>query len=1013
MQILAITFTNKAAREMKNRLLSQLRTLQAYPILEAEDIEYVEALALELELDPTELKHRASACLSSILHNYAAFNVSTIDSFTNRLLRSFSKDLNLNSNFQIELDSIRILEEAVDRLFDELAPDHPYTEVLSRYIRLQLEDERSSNSRNLLLEKGKELFSERAYPYLEALKELEVNEILRIESELSKGLSAFRKEIQLRTKGFFEICSKHGLVSAHFRRGGLFTFIANIQAGKISAYNKTIQETFDGAGPDHIPSSKAKKEGVFNDQLKELLYASSLEVKKFLEAHYEDAFLTELCLKSLHGLALLGALESRIEDIKAESGRLPIGDFNKIISKELQAQPAPFLYERLGERYQEFFIDEFQDTSRLQWENMLPLINNALAGADSEVMIVGDAKQSIYRFRGGDLQLFVDLFNDDDPSNRVNGREVYRRKVVQMGQNFRSRSELVHFNNRLFKAISAHLPNPQFRAIYDHGKQEPARQSGAYLSLELFDTGAAIENYHEALISRINDLFERGFEPRDICLLSRNNSKGKESARFLLEHEKRLNIPGGEPLQILSADSLIVGASAEVQAIISFLQMTEWPHQKELRIPWLSFAPNKEGEDLHLYRKRLSTKSLEELSADLEGFDYQQWQSSDLFEKCYLLMQCFDMNWQEDPYLQFFLDQVREYQGNHRPVTAEFIDWWLDRGHEKSVGIPQETNAISIMSVHKSKGLEFPVVIYLSAEGALDSLGKGKKTSAWVNLNPDKYGLPFSLIDIKKPPLPEYQPQYSAWYDQELSLKMMDEVNIYYVAFTRAVQELHLFSQMAPKNGSSQAYMQDFLCEQFEAEGPGIHEIGEKSQRTAVQSESASFDLKAFKTIPWQKKLQTISNVPRHWQQDRLKEAHWGSKMHDLLARLKSRDDLQSVLQGAENEAWIEKEEITELKKQLQTLFQHPELKNLFEPKAQVYNERSLLIPGHDKQIPDRLVQFEGKWYLADYKTGQVMDRHQEQVRSYCHTLNNAGLKVEAAYLIYLQETPNVLKLKV
>jgi len=1008
MHILAITFTNKAAREMKNRLLAQLRLLENYPELDTDDKKYAEELAHELGIEVLDLKYRAEKSLSAILHHYAAFSVSTIDSFTNRLIRSFSKDLDLNGNFQIEVDNERILEEAIDRLFDELEADHPYTEILSRYIQQQLEDEYSSNTRSLLKDKGMELFSERAFPYLEALKKLSAEHILEAEGHLRKRQKAIKKELNRLCDGFFEASEAEGLVGSDFRTGGVYSLCTKIKKGDFKPHTKAINDTYNEKGPSHIPSAKGKKgSSLSSEESQERFYRIGLEIKTYLDSNIEELFILDLLLKSIHGLALLGALEIRIDEIKKESGRLPIGDFNKIISRELQAQPAPFLYERLGDRYRDFFIDEFQDTSRLQWENMLPLINNALAGEDSSTMIVGDAKQSIYRFRGGDLQLFVDLFNDSDPSNKVNGQELYRRKVVNMGSNYRSHADLVNFNNQFFEAISANLPNEQYREIYARGTQKPARESGGFLSLEILADKPDKEDYFEALLERLNELFARGYQQKDLCILTRSNAKGKEAATYLLEMEARLKIPNGEALQILSADSLVVGASAEVRALISFLQMSEKPDQMEIRKDWLAFVADDDSEqaEAHLRRKKLAKLKLAELDQELAGFNYQNWKAADLLEKCYQLMQCLGMNWQEDPYLQFFLDQVREYQSNHRPVSAEFLEWWLDRGQDKSVGIPQETNAIQIMSVHKSKGLEFPVVIYLFAEGALDSMGGGfKKSTGWVNLDSEKYLLPFSLIDFKQASLPEYQPIYSSWYNEELSLRMMDEMNVYYVAFTRAVKELHIVSQLPPKSLNNKTYIQDFLARHFEAQGPGIYHLGEAKQQENHQESYNTFKLRSFEVLPWREKLQTISNAPRHWQQDKLQEARWGSKMHELLARLKSSEDLKQVLKIAQSEAWIEKEDINQLENQLQALFEHPQAGILFKPDSEVYNERSLLIPGQERKIPDRLVLNDGQWYLADYKTGAELAAHEEQLNEYCNLLAQSGIAVEAAYLIYLHD---------
>ena len=1018
MQILAITFTNKAAREMKNRLLAQLRLLETYPELEGSERLYAEELATEMGLEVLDLKHRASRSLSAILHHYAAFSVSTIDSFTNRLIRSFSKDLNLNGSFQIELDNERMLEEAIDRLLDNLQEGDPFTEVLSRFISRQIEDERSSDIRRLLKDRGKELFSERAFPFLDQLKQLDAPKTLELEEALRKRHKSLREELKAMAQAFLDTAKELELRPEHFNRGIFYVWVRNIATGNYPVSTKSQEALFESQDIGKIPSPKAKKEGLLSDTETQLLfYNKALAIKLFYEGNIEELFILELILDNIHALALLGQIEIHIDEIKQESGRLPIGDFNKIIARELAMQPAAFLYERLGERFQDFFIDEFQDTSKLQWSNLLPLINNALAGADSSTMIVGDAKQSIYRFRGGDLQLFVDLFKGVEASNKIAGRELYQRKVINMGANYRSRPGVVDFNNRLFARISADLPDEDYRNIYAQGEQEPAREGKAYLSLNLLGPDPKKEDYHQAALERIQDLLSRGFRQRDICLLVRVNSKGKEAAQYLLEHEELLNLPAGERLQILSSDSLEIGASPKVKALISFLEMSERPHQKENRREWMAYLKEEvAADDLSELRNHLAQSSGPELALALESiipdFNYQAWQEADLVEKCYLLMRGLNMNWQSDPFLQFFLDQVREYQSKNRPVVAEFLEWWLDRGSGRSVSIPEQTNALHIMSVHKSKGLEFPVVIYLFAEGALDQMaGAGRDKTAWVALKTEQFLLPFSFIKFKKAPLPEKQPLYQSWYQKELSRTMMDELNVYYVAFTRAERELHILSQPKPKKGSSNAYMQQYLALEFEADGHGIYTLGAPEMALSKTASHPQYKVRPYKPLPWREKLHSVAKLPKNWQGDHLKEARFGSQVHQLLAHLKSKKDLDKVLRRAQEEAWIASDELQSLENHLNLLLEKEEMTPLFHSEAKVYNERSLLIPGQGQKIPDRLVCFEGQWFLADYKTGQKEAQHIKQVAEYRQLLLEAGIPISKAYLLYLNEEAEIIAL--
>lgn len=1010
-QVLAITFTNKAAREMKVRLLSQLKLLRAYPEVKPEAKTYTEELAQELGIAPEELKFRAESALSGILHHYAAFGVSTIDSFTNRLIRSFSKDLDLNNSFTVELEEDRIIDESIDRLFETLNESDRFTEVLSRYIERQLELEKGTNARGLLQMKGKELFRERAFPFLERLAEIDSEHLLSLEASLKKRQEELVEIIQKPARRFFEEFEKQGLTIKHFKHNGLAFWVQKVLKGNFVGFTPTQEKNLN-AGPDDIASVKGKKEGALTDpDQKARFFQLQMEVIEVFRSHFETYFILDRVLNSIYPLSLLGAMESHIEAIKEETGRIPIGDFNKIISRELRDQPAPFLYERIGERYADFFIDEFQDTSRLQWENMLPLINNAMASEGNSAMLVGDAKQSIYRFRGGDLQLFVDLFNDKDPSNKSEAGVLYERKVIQMGQNWRSKANLVNFNNTFFTALSQKLPNPEYRDIYAKGEQEAARPAGGKITLELIESKEHDEEHEQALLLQINDLLSRGYCQRDICILARSNKTCTAAAAFLMEHEQEIKLKPGEHLQILSADSLVVGASKEVRALISFLQTIEQPKNKELRRDWISLAFETfaaDTEDPHTFRSHLAQANLtqlwEQLQAWVPEWNAAHWLAQDLLERCYLWMRYFQVDWQQDPYLQFFLDQVSEYLGRNRPVNSEFIEWWLDKGQKKSVGLPESTNAIQIMSIHKSKGLEFPVVLVLDAVCSLDSAGGGGKSpSTWVELDPELYGLDFTLVDLIKPPAADFQPQYTSWYDEEVSRVMMDNLNIYYVAFTRAERELIIFSKMPPKKGTK-IYLESELLRQFEANEPGRYIIGEASPVEEPKKGEVNYHLSSFKPEPWNERLETISSAPRNWRHDQMKEARRGSLMHELLARLEHPRDLELILKRASDEAWMNKQEEEKLAADLKALFHNPVLEALFHPEAKVYNERSILIPSKGRRIPDRLCEWQGKWYLADYKTGLPLPTHREQLKEYAELLAEADIPVEQAFLIYLGE---------
>lgn len=1011
MHILAITFTNKAANEMKVRLVKQLKVLEDYPNLKEDELIYCHSLAEEMGLKPEELKHRAGETLASILHNYSAFAVSTIDRFTNRLIRSFSKDLNLNSNYQVEMKGDLILEEAIDRVLDELEGKSPFAQILSEYIEQQLHDGRSPDAKSVLKELGKELFKERALGPLESLAQLKPKDYIAIKRTLSQSLLAIREEYQRLVKSLKRFCQENQIDKPSFRDSNLWGRLLKMDSGDFIGFNDTSLKHFKDGADGIITRVKRPEKATLEPHL-ENVYRWLIEIQFFFENQIETIELYGQVLRRLPAIAVLSEIQQKLEEVKEETNRLPIGEFNKIISQELRRQPAPFIYEKMGERYQHFFIDEFQDTSTLQWYNMVPLVNNALAEANASALIVGDAKQSIYRFRGGELQLFIDLFQDIEPSNKAGGQELYARETVILGQNYRSLKNVVEFNNQFFAEASKHLARPEHQALYATAAQDPAGDEGGYIGFHLIDKDDFKEAQLTFLISLLNDLFERGFKQKDICILGRSNNEGKEAAQFLLESQSQVKTPECKPLQILSADSLVVGASPAVRALVSFQQMMEQPANLECRKDWLLYAYSVYGkgqEEEHQFLARFrdisTTEALKMLQAYNGEFNAAQWQTQDLIQQLYSLAKAFKMPWQDDPYIQFFLDQAQDYLRNQRPIVQEFLNWWVEDGHEASVSLPETIDALQIMSIHKSKGLEFPVVICLKVEDPLDS--ELSKSTDWLDLNKiseiDFAGLPYALLKFTKIEAPGHQPIYESFYQAEQARVMLDRLNMLYVAFTRAEVELHIISPTLPKK-EPEKHIQSELIRHFNAEVPGSYYKGNPHQVKARKNDSSSYRKEGFEAVNWHSKIEAISSAPLNWQGHDGEESRWGKQIHQLLSKLQYPQDLSKVIQRAQREAWFESKEVERLSKQMTQLLRIPDLEPLFSTGIRVYNERSLLLENGKQKIPDRIVEKDGQWYIADYKSGIPRPEHRKQIEEYKMLLEAAGKPVAKLYLIYLNE---------
>lgn len=1012
MHILAITFTKKAAQEMKQRLLTQLLLLSKYPNLDSADQEYCQQLALDLALEPEKLAYRAQNSLKRILHNYSAFSVSTIDSFTNRLIRSFSRDLNLSSNYQVELEDQLILEEAIDRMLSELEANSDHTKVLLRFVEGQLNDGNSTNYRTILLDTARQLFKEKAQPYLQQLKELETKDFINIEKELSQRLKQIEAGQKKLAQDAISWGEERGLNQDCFSRGTLWKYTLKMREA-FGFYTSASLKPLLEPGANLYAKNASPEIKSLMDLYQEDFKVHLLQIHQHLADHYEEYLYIKSALKSLYGLAVLKEIALQLELVKEESNRIPIGEFNKIISDNLRSQPAPFLYEKLGDRFKHFFIDEFQDTSTLQWLNLVPLINNSLAEGGSSAMIVGDAKQSIYRFRNGEVQLFIDLYNNIEGSNRLGGQELYPRETLNLESNYRSLKNIVGFNNQLFQSLADRFSDEKFKRIYSESGQKPQAKDGGYVEVRFLDKKDYYQSQYEHIASTIKDSLARGFKQSDICILVGANAKGRSAARYLLQNEDSLGLAANEYLKLLSVDSLNIGASQEVKGLISFLNMLERPQDYSIRKDWLLLSYEIFGSSIdrheyfHIHGRQdigLETTFLEE---QIPGFNFQNWDGLDLLQKVYRLIHQLSLKLENDPYLQLLIDQVDDFIRRESPLAETFIEWWYEKGHTESVQMPQELDAIQIMSIHKSKGLEFPVVIAAFSDGML--INKRFREKLWLELpKKDSFkNLPVSLLSLLSPhkDAEVYLDQYLRDLDEEDKLMLLDTINRYYVAFTRAEKELYIFSKAEHLDDKKAAYWQSVLYNHLQPEQEGFYSIGEKLQIENHGDHSENLMSPAnFEIRRWQEVIAVLSSAPKNWEQSNKAARLRGSQVHQLLSQIKSRADLDFALKNAHSKGWFSTEELEEIKTLVLQVLEHSELKNLFSAQADVLNERSILIPGANRKIPDRVVLLDGQAFIIDYKTGERQEEHRQQVEEYAQLIEKAGFKVAEKMLLYLNE---------
>ncbi|HSM63995.1 MAG TPA: 3'-5' exonuclease, partial [Gillisia sp.] len=494
--------------------------------------------------------------------------------------------------------------------------------------------------------------------------------------------------------------------------------------------------------------------------------------------------------KSLIPLSLLSEIAHEIEHIKKDRSLVLISDFNPTIAKEINNQPVPFIYERMGERYKNYFIDEFQDTSEMQWTNIIPLADHNLntqqpAGEPAaNITLVGDAKQSIYRFRGGKAEQFIDLCNLEQSFQ-------IEQKVIDLPYNYRSSKDVIAFNNSFFEFVATKFQNETYRELFEKSAQAPKKDFGGYVNvnfLEAKNKEEELELHPKKVLEIIQDLDGQGVSRSDICILTRTRNESFAIANYLNE----------QSISIISSESLLVSNSPEVQFITSLFAFSLNPKDKNIKWELLNYLVQKLAvKDSH----NLLLNNLEKDASDFFSwlqeydiyFDLSKLQMLSLYESAEYIIRSFKLIGTSDAYLQFFLDFIFDALNNKTHGIAEFLELWDQKSGKLSILAPKSDHDVQIMTIHKSKGLEFPVVIYPFANTDLKDV---KKEHLWLPLPDGLNDIPIGYLKANKSMLDWGETEATA-YQKLLDNTEFDSINVLYVALTRASHQLYIISNLS------------------------------------------------------------------------------------------------------------------------------------------------------------------------------------------------------------------------
>ncbi len=1031
-QILAITFTNAAAAEMKSRIIEELGALasldknpgnrKARKLLDQIISEYHdEGVTAHAE---SILIENAGTILADILHNYSDFSVSTIDSFVHRIVRTFAFDLRIPVNFEIEMDTDSLLNKTVDMLISRAGSDQQLTNLLIRFMVNQADDDGDLRIETAIGKLAKTLMDEDSAPFVEKLKELSLDEFLSIQQQISGRIKAYENNAAASASQALALISQQGLGPEAFSQGrnGIVGYFQKLSQGNVPETivpGKNARNTIDNDkwyGSKATPADKAAI-----DSIKPGLLKIIEDVFGISNQYFENYQLLRAVSQNLFPLGVLNEVQKVLEEIKAENVLLHISDFNRKISAIVAEQPVPFIYERIGEHYQHYMIDEFQDTSILQWQNLLPLVENGLA-TEKLSLVVGDGKQAIYRFRNGDVEQFVGL--PQLPAgiagiNKEQWQATLERNFIprNLGTNYRSRKVIVDFNNRFFEMAKAFL-SQEMQAIY-HEHTQAARQNaeGGYVEINFLGKDEE-QTYDELTLEKVKETIERlqqaGHPLSDITILCRSNSKGSLLARYLL----RQQVP------VISSESLLLNQSEEVIFFISVLKLLVNRHDAIAAAEMINYLLTagwlKKVGSVH---QALQATSLFPAPSGAAGVDWQvciekllageghtfrfsAFLYLNLYDICEGITRQFFTRGTPNPFVAFFMDAVFEYAEKNSLSIADFLAWWEESGHKYSLVVPEGLNAVRIMTIHKSKGLQFPVVIFPFADLEIK---KATREGLWVYADqPGLEGLRAVWLKMTGKTL-EHTP-YQPLYQKEMERTMLDTINLAYVAFTRPREKLFVIAKNPPDKLSErpplQKLLEKFLHDQQTPElAPACYAFGTfeevEGRQPAIDSSEPLFGKLLSRS--WTAALRMRSNqeergVASAGQRER------GKLLHRAMEQIITKADIAPVLARMRAEGEIDQPTEQEWNERISELLRLEKLAPCFAPGVKVKAEAGLFDENGNFFRPDRVVLLDDRTVVIDYKTGGEYDSHREQIENYAKLLQTMINRPVEKLLLYLDE---------
>ncbi len=1023
MHILAVTFTNKATEEMKSRIINEL-----YALSSDQPSKQLESLKACTGLNEKQIRGKAGIILKRLLHRYSGFSVSTIDSFFQRIIRGFTRELGIQGGYSIELDTDALLTEIINRLLVKAETDKALLSWLSLFAESLIEKGESWNFRKGIRNLGREIFREEFKCIDEIALKLFSNRSFL--GDYKSELYFLHEKIETTYKDFglraLAILKLHGFEVDDFsnKSRGPAGFLAKLATGEFKEPTSTAISAASSIEKWHTANSTNK--AAIIEVAGEELIPLMLQVIEYYQANHRQYFTAAAILKNLYTLGILTDLSQLADAWCSENNTFLLPEAPVFLNKIIDGNDTPFIYEKAGCWYHHYMIDEFQDTSLLQWLNFKPLISNSLS-QDYDSLAVGDVKQSIYRWRNSNWEILENLVSQDFLSGIIN--------PVTLKENWRSRENIINFNNRFFSSAAAILQNEynqildkqegvkdnSINDLYRNTEQRPGNpeNTGGYVQVDFItdeeDLGFT-DIVNSRLIVLLGEVQDKGYRLNDIAILTRKNSEARQLADYLLNYANT-HPDGKHRFDVISDEALRLGSSIVVSSIIALLQYIITPLDQTNNYFILSVYKNyftSAGVKEQWLNPGGNERNHEEEAGIELPDDFMAMAQSpgsySLIEIIERLTKIFKLERYdgEQVYLQAFRDMVMEYSHKYGGDISRFIDYWHETGKEKSVSAPAGQDAIRILTLHKSKGLEFKITIIPYCTWELNSYAG---TVLWCKPSDKPFNqltlIPLSFTTNLKRTI------FSGDYFKECQRQFIDNLNLLYVAFTRAQEAL--FVMCRARSDDQLKNVSDLSGKVL---GKSTYILG------TLLSNNASEILKNSEIINHgEVSLKTISNRIRIAFQGKLlidpmvnkpsRPLNEGKILHEIFTLIQSSNDIFKSVGRLYLQGKITGEEQDRYTRLIEQALNDPQVSSWFTGDWTVLNEAEIILPEGSIKRPDRVMTRGEQTVVIDYKFGTKMESaYESQVKEYVRLIQAMGYKNVEACLWYVK-LKRVLRFKI